>query len=125
MVPEEIRKHYDSRIEGDELYSLGANFQTLLRDEGWKLDRRFGKYYFVYCHGRKRVFGVNLFGVPRLAIWGTESMESEFSQLECVPTYYSLHKQWVFPRGVTVEELRETFKSISSDHWKWEQATLF
>ena len=47
-----------TRIEGDELYSLGANFQTLLQDEGWKLDRRFGRYYFVYCHGRKRVFGV-------------------------------------------------------------------
>ena len=125
LVPEEIREHYDSRIEGDELYSLGANFQTLLQDEGWKLDRRFGRYYFVYCHGRKRVFGVNLFGVPRLAIWGTESMESEFSQLECVPTYYPWHKQWVFPREVTVEKLRETFKSISSDDWKWEQATLF
>ena len=52
-------------------------------------------------------------------------MESEFSQLECVPTYYPWHKQWVFPREVTVEKLRETFKSISSDDWKWEQATLF
>lgn len=129
LVPKDILEHYYTRVADGKLYILyqfGADFQTLLQDEGWKLDRRFGIYYFVYCHGRKRIFGVNLFGAPRLAIWGTESIKSKFSsRLRDLPTYYPRHKQWVFPQGVTVKALHETLKSISSDDWKWEQATLF
>ena len=73
LVPEEIREHYDTRVGDTRLYSLGADLQSLIQQKKWKLERRFGRYYFVFCYRRRRVFGVNLFGNPRLAIWGTEA----------------------------------------------------
>ena len=136
LVPMDIREHYDSRIGDGELYSLGAKLQSLIRQKGWRLERRFGRYYFVFSYGRRRVFGVNLFGNPRLAIWGTESDESKFSKFEHKPTYYPPHRQWVFPRDATVEELRDIFESVYNDVQseesitfpdgrRGEQATLF
>ena len=124
LVPEEIREHYDSRIEGDELYSLGANLQTLLQDEGWKLERRFGRSYFVFCYERRRVFGVNLFRNPRLAIWGTKVDESKFSEFDNKPVYYPVHQQWIFPRGTTVENLSDILESVYNDVQSEEQITF-
>ena len=122
LVPEDIREHYDTRVGDEKLYSLGADLQSLIQQEEWRLERRFGRYYFAFCYGRRRVFGVNLFGNPRLAIWRTEVDESKFSKFE--PTYYPPHEQWVFPRKATVEELRGIFKSVYNDVQNEEQITL-
>ena len=113
LVPEDIKEHYDSRVGDGELYSLGANLQSLIQQQGWKLERRFGRSYFVFCYGRRRVFGVNLFRSPRLAIWGTGADESKFSEFK--PAYYPRQGQWVFPRGTTVENLRDILESIYND----------
>ena len=115
LVPEDIREYYDTRVGDEELYSLGADLQSLILQKNWKLERRFGRSYFVFCYGRRRVFGVNLFRNPRLAIWGTEADESKFSKCEHKPTYSAPHRQWIFPREATVTELRDIFESVYND----------
>ena len=112
LVPADIRAHYDTRVGDDKLYRLGAELQSLIKEKEWELDPRFGRSYFVFRFDYRPTFGVNLFGNPRLAIWGTEVDESNFSELEYKPTYYPVHKQWVFPRKATVEELRDIFEFV-------------
>ena len=123
LVPEDITEHYDTRVGDEELYKLGADLQSLILQKDWKLERRFGISYFVFCYGRRRVFGVNLFGNPRLVIWGTEVDESKFSEFDNKPVYYPVHQQWVFPRGVTVENLSDILESVYNDVQTEEQIT--
>ena len=115
LVPENIRGHYDTRVGHEELYHLGAALQSLIEEKEWQLGCRFGISYFVFRFDHRPAFGVNLFRNPRLAIWGTEADESKFSELEYRPTYYSLHRQWVFPGEATVEELCGVFESVYND----------
>ena len=121
LVPQEIREHYDDRVRDEELYKLGADLQSLIQEKKWKLERRFGRYYFVFRYGNQPTFGVNLFGNPRLAIWGTEADVSKFSKSKHQPAYYPPHRQWLFPREATVEELRDIFESIYNDVQSEEQ----
>lgn len=115
LVREDIRAHYDNRVGHEKLYSLGAELQSLIEEKKWELERRFGRSHFVFRFDYRPTFGVNLFGYPRLAIWGTKADESKFSELKYKPTYYPLHKQWVFPREATVKELRDIFESVYDD----------
>lgn len=115
LIPEDITEYYDARVEDEELYSLGADLQSLILQKKWKLERRFGRSYFVFCYGHRRVFGVNLFRNPRLVIWGTEVDESKFSEFDNKPVHYPVHQQWVFPREVTVEDLSEILESVYND----------
>lgn len=72
LVPKDIRAHYDTQVENEELYRLGAELQSLIQEKGWGLEPRFGRYYFVYRFWHQPTFGVNL-GYPRLAdIWEAE-----------------------------------------------------
>ena len=112
LVPEDMREHYDSLVGDEKLYRLGAKLQALNEKKEWGLGRRFGRSYFVFSFGNKRVFGVNLFGTPRLAVWGTETLESEFSKLDRKPSYYPVHRQWVFPRNTTVDSVREVLEAV-------------
>ena len=124
LVSEDIQERYDTRVGNEKLYCLGAELQSLIQQKEWILELRFGRSYFVYWHGRKRVFGVNLFGVPRLAVWGAETLESEFSELARRPTYYSGHRQWVFPRGTTVEEIQDILESIYNNVLREDQLVV-
>ena len=124
LVPKNIREHYDDRVRNEKLYKLGADLQSLIQQKKWKLERRFGRYYFVFRYGHRPAFGVNLFRNPRLAIWGTEADESMFSECEHKPTYYRPHKQWIFPQEATVEELRNIFESVYNDVQSEEQITF-
>ena len=108
-----VKEHYDSRVGDGELYSLGADLQSLIQQQGWKLERRFGRSYFAFCYGRRRVFGVNIFRNPRLAIWGTEEDESKFLNLNllilaCIDSGF-------FPREATVKNLRDILESAYND----------
>ena len=115
LVPENIRGHYDTRVGHEELYRLGAELQSLIEEKGWKLGCRFGRSYFVFRFDHRRTFGVNLFSNPRLAIWGTEADKSKFSGFQDEPIYYPVHRQWVFPRKTTVEELRDILEFIYNE----------
>lgn len=121
LVPEAIRKHYDTRIKDEELYSLGAKLQSFIQQKKWRLELRFGTFYFVFCYGRRRVFGVNLLQNPQITVWGSEALESKFSKLEHKPTYYPRHKQWVFPREVSVENLHEILECAYTNSLNEEQ----
>ena len=125
LVPGDISEHYDTRVGDEELYKLGTDLQSLIQQKKWKLERRFGRSYFVFCYGRRRVFGVNLFRNPRLAIWGTEVDESKFSKFDNKPVYYPVHQQWVFPRGTTVENLSDILGSVYDDVQSGEQSTIY
>ena len=124
LVPQNIREHYDTRVGDEKLYSLGAELQSLIQQKELRLERRFGRSYFVFRYGRRRVFGVNLFRTPRLVVWGPETLESKFSELEHKPTYYPVHRQWVFPRETTVEELQDILESIYNDIQGEEQTVV-
>ena len=115
LVPENIRGHYDTRVGHEELYRLGAELQSLIEEKEWKLGCRFGRSYFVFRFDHRRTFGVNLFANPRLAIWGTEADKSKFSEFQDEPIYYPVHRQWVFPRKTTVEELRDILEVIYNE----------
>ena len=56
LVPKDIREHYDTLIECEKLYSLGADLQTLIAEKKWRLKLRFGRSYFVFWFGGERVF---------------------------------------------------------------------
>lgn len=125
LVPADIREHYDTRVKDEDLYELGADLQSLIQEKGWKLELRYGRWYFVFCVGRKRVFGVNLFRNPRLAIWGTKTDESKFSDIEPKPNYYPVHNQWLFPRKTKVADIRDVLESVYNDgHPNVEQLPL-
>ena len=125
LVPADISEHYDTRVGDEELYKLGADLQSLIQQKKWELERRFGRSYFVFWYGSRRVFGVNLFGNPRLAIWGTEVDESKFSEFDNKPVYYPVHHQWVFPRGTTVEEIQDILECVYNEARRGEQMPLF
>ena len=124
LVPDEIREIYDTRIKDEKLYELGADLQSLVQEKGWNLERRFGRSYFVFCNGRRRIFGVNLFSNPRLAIWGTETDKSKFSDTEHKPTYYPVHNQWVFPRRTRVKDIKDVLEKFYNDTQTY-QLTFF
>ena len=124
LVPKDIREHYDIQIGNEELYQLGADLQSLIQEKKWKLELRFGRSYFVFYYGRRRVFGVNLFRNPRLVIWGAEVDQPKFSKFDNKPVYYPVHQQWVFPRGVTVENLSDILESAYNDVRSEEQTAL-
>ena len=125
LVPRDIRKYYDTRVGDEEVYKLGAGLQSLIQQKKMELERRFGRSYFVFWYGSRRVFGVNLFGNPRLAIWGTEVDESKFSEFDNKPVYYPVHHQWVFPRGTTVEEIQGILECVYNEARCGEQMPLF
>ena len=116
LVPEDIREHYDSRKGDKELYKLGADLQSLIQKKGWTLERRFGRTYFVFCYGRRRLFGVNLFNNPRLAIWRTGTDKSKYSDIEHKLTDYSVHNQLLFPRGTKVEDIKDVLEKLYNDN---------
>ena len=116
LIPERLKALYEGKDGSGNLYQFGAELQNLIEERDWTLNLRFGIYYFVFYSGRRRVFGVNLFGAPRLAVWGTEEERIEFPECEYDPTYYPPHKQWVYPREATVEDLREIFEFVYRKH---------
>lgn len=115
LVPGDIREHYDTRVGNEDLYSLGADLQSLIQKKEWDLELRFSKWYFIFCYGRKRVFGVNLFGNPRLAILGTEEDKLKYSVSKHEPTYYSPHNQWLFPKDTKVDDICKILESVYDD----------
>lgn len=121
LVPEDIRQHYDARVRDENLYRLGADLQSLIEEKEWRLERRIGRSYFVFRYGRRSVFGVNLFGLPKLFVSGTKALESNFSKLEHKPSYYSRHRQWVFPREATVKDIHEILENAYTNSWNGEQ----
>ena len=112
LVPDKLGEFYETQNRSLNLYQFGADLQNLIQKQNWTLTLRFGARYFVFYSGHTRVFGVNFYGAPRLAVWGTEAMRDEFPECEYDPTYYAAHKQWVYPRGATVEEIRHIFEFV-------------
>ena len=53
-----------------------------------------------------------------------EEVGSKFSEFEHKPTYYSVHRQWIFPRETAVEDIHNILKSVYNDVQSEEQITF-
>ena len=116
LVPKDIRELYDTHGENETLYKLGADLQSLIQKKGWNLERQFGRKYFAFCYGRKRIFGVFLLARDsRLIIWGTETDESKFSDIERKPHHQRGFQQWWFPTGTKVEDIQDVLEKFYND----------
>lgn len=113
LVPESIRGIYETKNRDGELYSLGANLQTLIQEHGWKLTRRFGIKHIFFFSENIRLFGVNLFSSrPRLTFCGITMEEARHIVPQYQFTAYPQYSQLVCQRGPTVEDLRPLFEYI-------------
>ena len=77
----------------------------------WKLIRKFNKYYFALYFGRRRVFGVNLHGRPKLTVWLPDNVLSECSNdLFDDPypyIYHDSHRCGIYSEDVTVSNIEK------------------
>lgn len=111
-VPDHLRQLYQSGNDDRNLYQFGADLQNMIEEQDWALTLRFGINYFVFYSGYRRVFGVNLSGVPRLAIWGVEEERFRLPNCDYEPTYYPSYKQWLYPPEAAVKHLSEVYEVI-------------
>ena len=113
LVPEDLRGVYEAKNRDGELYSLGANLQALVQEQGWQLTRRFGVKHIFFFAGNIRLFGINLFSSrPRLTFCGITEAEVRRVVPQYEFTAYPQHSQLVCQRGPTVEDLRPLFEYV-------------
>ncbi|MDE0017049.1 MAG: type I restriction enzyme HsdR N-terminal domain-containing protein [Candidatus Poribacteria bacterium] len=116
----EYRADYASRNQIEKLCQLGADLMALVEREQWDLPHGFKKYYFAFYVGKRRVFGVDLSGHPRLLIWLPEdviathvdSLDGQYSY-----NYDASHKYGAFDEHATVADLEKLLKDAYSYHW--------
>lgn len=117
LVPEGLRGIYEVQNRDGELYSLGANLQALIQEQGWKLTHRFGVKHIFFFAGNIRLFGINLFSSrPRLTFCGITEAEVRRVVPQYEFTAYPQYSQLVCQRGPTVEDLRPLFEYILVKH---------
>ena len=106
-VSPENRETYQRKNEDGALYEFWTDLCSLIQEREWELTYRLGKKYVVFRVADKRVFGINLFSTPRLAVWITEQdARSQRGRYE-YDNYYNYHKHAVYPKDTTVEELSD------------------
>ena len=95
---------YESKNAGDAFYKMAVDLLNLVRERKWQLTPRCRKWYFCLYRGRRRMFGVNLMGTARLAVWIPER-DADFWVSDTVQyeRYYHGHKHAVYPQNTTVE----------------------
>lgn len=117
LVPESLRGTYEAQNRGGELYSLGADLQALIQEQGWELTRRFGVKHIFFFAGNTRLFGINLFSSrPRLTFCGITDAEVRGVVPQYEFTAYPQHSQLVCQRGPTVRDLRPLFEYVFMKH---------
>ena len=113
LVPENLRDIYEDPNGSAELYSLGADLQSLIQEQEWELTLRFGVKHIFFFSGNIRLFGFNLFSTrPRFTFCGIRLQEAR----DIVPQYeftpYPQYSQLVCQRGPTVTDLRPLFEFV-------------
>ena len=116
LVPESLRDVYEVQNRDGELYSLGADLQALIQEQGWTLPLRFGVKHIFFFAGNIRLFGINLFSRPRLTFCGITDAEVKRVVPQYEFTAYPQYSQFVCQRGPTVEDLRPLFEYVFMKH---------
>ena len=111
LIPEEFRGLYESRNQIERLCEFGVDLMHLVQEEEWKLTHKFNKYYFALYFRSKRVFGIHLFGDPRLVVSLPDDviydLNDEWLGGECKSRNYSPSHRWaIYPERATVANLK-------------------
>ena len=113
LVPENLRDTYEGPNGSAELYSLGADLQSLIQEQGWELTLRFGVKHIFFFSGNIRLFGFNLFSTrPRFTFCGITQEEARAVVPQYEFTAYPQYSQLVCQRGPTVTDLRPLFEFV-------------
>lgn len=113
LVPDFLKKRYETQNRDGALYRLGAELKNFFQEQGWELTHEFTvKHIFFFAEGR-RLFGINLFSSrPRLTFCNVSEEEARV----IVPNYdftsYPQYSQLVCRRGPSVEDLRPFFEYV-------------
>ena len=109
LVPRERRENYETQYKRKvgEFYKQVAELQNLVRQTEWKqvLTLKFQRDYCGFYLGRKPIFGVNLYGAPRFAIWITEEEAEKFRNQCEFEAYYPQATYAIYPKYATLDAL--------------------
>lgn len=109
----EIREFYSDMRPNkvSQLCERVVELHRLIEEEGWQLDCKFNQSYYAFYIGNTRVFGVNLFSLPRFAVWQLTRAEVEQRSSQCeFAVYRENEKQAIYPRGTSAAQLRPVFE---------------
>lgn len=98
---------YESKNEDGTFYKMAVDLLNLVREKNWQLTPGCRKSYFcLYGEPKRRMFGVNLMGPPRLAVWiSYEDAESLFANTVEYERYDHERTHAIYPQNTTVEEI--------------------
>ena len=117
LVPENLRDIYEGPNGSAELYSLGADLQSLIQEQGWEMTLRFGVKHIFFLSGNREAFGFNLFSTrPRFTFCGITQEEARAVVPQYEFTPYPQYSQLVCHRGPTVTDLRPLFEFVYRKH---------
>ena len=109
LVPTERRENYETQYKSKvgEFYKQVAKLQNFVQRTGWEqvLTLKFQRGYCGFYLGRKPIFGVNLYGAPRFAIWITEEEAESFGDQCEFEAYYPQATYAIYPRHATLDTL--------------------
>ena len=109
LVPMEQRTNYETRYKNkaSEFYRQVAELQNLVQETEWvqALTLKFYKNYCGFYRGRSPIFGVNLYGAPRFAVWITEEEADRFRNQSEFEAYYPQSTYAIYPRSATLDDL--------------------
>ena len=108
----EYREFYESQNQTEKLCELGTDLMALIQREQWELNYKFNKFYFALYFRGRRVFGINLFARPKLAVWLPEDVLAErnddlFDDQYVCESYHDSHKWGIYPEHVTVANIED------------------
>ncbi len=118
LVPAARRVDYQtleaSRI--NKFYKLIAESLDFIQKQDWPLTAGFRTRYCGFYRGPHPIFGVNLYGQPRFAIWITKEEAERFSSQCIFDTYYFALKSTIYPSGTTLDTLRPILEFAYKKH---------
>ena len=110
----EYRDFYESKHQIEKLCEFGADLMALLERKQWELTDKFNKSYFALYFRGKRVFGVNLFARPKLAVWLPADVLAECNNDlfdgQHTYTYYDSHGCGIYPEHATVANIEKVLE---------------
>ena len=110
----EHRDFYESRNQIENLCKFGADLMALVQRDQCELTHKFNKFYFALYFRGRRVFGINLFARPKLAIWlpadvlakrNYDLLDDQYAY-----TYHDSHSCGIYPKHVTVANIEDLLK---------------
>ena len=120
----EYREFYESQNQTEKLCELGTDLMALIQREQWELNYKFNKFYFALYFRGRRVFGINLFARPKLAVWLPEDVLAERNydlfDDQYTYTYYDSHGCGIYPEHVTVANI----ESLLDFAYSWRAGLL-